>query len=111
MLLTSLFLGLMAVGQPPSAPVAQRSRDVNLPPSLPILGRPVSDRVSLDDPTTEFSHAVIVSPPLKLTRVPAGFLKVTIPDPFELGQQVKPNLPPAAEPGRTLVPVNPQRIK
>ncbi|HUR55585.1 MAG TPA: hypothetical protein VMZ71_15725, partial [Gemmataceae bacterium] len=34
-----------------------RARDVNAPPDLPVLGRPVSDRASLDDPTVEAGHA------------------------------------------------------
>jgi hypothetical protein len=111
MLLSTLVLGLIAVSQAQGTPGVERAPDVSPPPPLPILARPVGERVSLDDPTVELGHAAIVGPPLKLTRVPAGFLKVTIPDPFELRQQVKPKLPPTVEPGLTLVPVNPQRIK
>lgn len=96
----------------PVAPgITQRARDVNLPPAMPTLGRPASDRVSLDDPTTEFGNAVIVAPPVKVPLTVAGFLKVALPNPFELGEQVKPKLPPTVEPGLTPVPVNPQRVK
>jgi hypothetical protein len=41
----------------------------------------------------------------------SGFLKVGIPDPFELGEQVKPRIEPAAEPRVLPVPVTPRRPK
>jgi hypothetical protein len=78
---------------------------------MPTLGRPAGDRVSLEDPTSDFANAAIVSPPVRVPLAPASFLKVTLPDPFELGEQVKPKVAPADEPGLTPVPVNPQRIK
>ena len=36
---------------------------------------------------------------------------LSLPDPFELAGQVKPRVPPAAEPGRAPVVVDPQRVK
>ncbi len=96
---------------PVAAVVTERVRDVNLPPPLPTLGRPVTDRVSLEDPTSDFGNAVIVAGSAKAPVNPSGFLKVTVPDPFELGSQVKPKVPPTAEPSATPVPVNPQRPK
>jgi len=110
-------LGAGAQGVPakPKLPVAaaatKRSRDVNVPPPLPHLGRSVSDRVGFDDPTADFGTAVITNPPLKTPFAPAPFLKVTVPDPFALGEQIRPSIPPGAEPGLTPVPVNPRRPK
>lgn len=98
--------------QLPVAPgITERARDVNLPPTMPTLGRPASDRVSLADPTSEFGNAAIVAPPVQVPIALASFLRVTLPDPFELGVQVRPKLPPDVEPALTPVPVNPQRVK
>jgi hypothetical protein len=110
-------LGLLAAAVParPAFPVAagvtERAPDVKEPPRLPTLGRQLADRVSLDDPTAELGHAAITAPAVAVSVPPAGFLKVSLPDPFELGAQVKPSVPPAAQPGLSPVPVNPQRVK
>jgi hypothetical protein len=96
---------------PIAAGITERARDVKLPPAMPTLGRPLTERVSLDDPTSELGNAGIVAPPVKVVVAPAAFLKVTLPDPFELGAQVKPKVPPAAEPGLAPVVVNPERVK
>jgi hypothetical protein len=107
--------GAGAVPARPTLPIAkivtERSRDVNLPPALPTLGRAVADRVSLDDPTSELANAAIAEPVVKVPLAPAAFLKVGIPDPFEFGEQVKAKIAPSAEPGLTPVPVNPRRMK
>jgi len=108
---TLLLAGCVRQSEADAPPTPKRARDVNLPPAMPTLGRPAGDRVSLDDPTSDFANAAIVSPPVKVPLTPAGFLKVTLPDPFELGEQVKPKVPPAAEPGLTPVPANPRRIR
>ena len=39
----------------------------------------------------------------------AEFWRVVLPDPFELAAQVKPVVPPGADPGLTPVTVNPMR--
>ncbi len=96
---------------PVAAVVTERARDVNLPPAAPTLGRPVTDRVSLDDPTSEFGNAAVVAGQVKVPLAVSGFFKAVIPDPFELGEQVKPKVPAAAEPSPAPVPVNPQRVK
>jgi hypothetical protein len=96
---------------PIAAGIAERARDVNLPPSMPTLGRPYNERVSLDDPTSEFANAAIVAPDVNVPLKSAEFVKVGLPDPFELGEQVKPKVPPTSEPGLNPVPVNPQRVK
>ncbi len=107
--------GASAVPAKPTLPVAsgitERSRDANLPPRMPTLGRPPADRVSLDDPTSELGNAAVANPFVKMPLAPATFLKVALPDPFEFGDQVKPNVPPAVEPGLTPVQVNPPRVK
>ena len=78
---------------------------------MPTLGRPFTERVSLDDPTSELANAGIVAPSVKVPVAPASFLKVSLPDPFELGTQVKPKVPPTAEPGLAPVVVDPARVK
>jgi hypothetical protein len=107
--------GADAIPAKPTLPIAaaitERARDVNLPPAMPILGRPQNDRVSLDDPTSEFANAAIVSPMVKVPLASAEFVKVDLPDPFELAEQVKTKVPPAAEPGLKPVAVDPQRVK
>ena len=96
---------------PIAAAITERARDVNIPPAMPTLGRPLNDRVSLDDPTSEFANAAIVATPVNVPLGSAAFVKTTLPDPFELGEQVKPKVPPAAEPGLAPVQVNPERVK
>jgi hypothetical protein len=107
--------GADAIPTKPTLPIAaaitERARDVNLPPVMPILGRPLNDRVSIDDPTSEFANAAIVSPTVKVPLASAEFVKVDLPDPFELAEQVKTKVPPPAEPGLKPVVVDPQRVK
>ncbi|MFO0805643.1 MAG: hypothetical protein U0791_21280 [Gemmataceae bacterium] len=110
-----LGFGSAAVPAKPAFPEApginERARDVNLPPDLIPLGRQAADRASLDDPTAEPGNAMIVTkspfPELGI----AAFLRVAIPDPFELGEQVKPKVPATAEPAAAPVVVTPQRMK
>ncbi len=108
-----------AAGEDPSArpilPVAliitEKARDVNVPPPAPVLGRPAPDRVSLDDPTSDLANAEVVAGVVKTPLAPSAFLKVTIPDPFELAGQLKPSVPPSLAPAPEPVPVNPERPK
>jgi hypothetical protein len=88
-----------------------RARDIALPPPLAPVGRQLPDRASLDDPTADIGNAGIVNRSPTPSLAPAGFLRVTLPDPFELADQVKPKIDPAAEPRVTPVPVNPRRPK
>ena len=96
---------------PVAAVVTERARDVNLPPPAPVLGRQLNDRVGLDDPTGELGNAVVVGSAVKVQPAASGFVKVAVPDPFELGAQVKPKVPATAEPSAAPVTVNPQRVK
>jgi hypothetical protein len=106
------------VGAVPARPIlpegpgiTQRAADVNLPPALPPLGRPVPDRAPLDDPTADQGNAAIVGRSVTPALGPSAFQKLGLPDPFEFAAQVKPRVPPAAEPGVVPVPVNPERMK
>jgi len=96
---------------PVAAGIADRARDVKLPPAMAILGRPFTERVSLEDPTAELGNTGIVAPLVRVPVPQTGFLRVSLPDPFELGEQVKPRVPPAADLGLAPVVVNPQRTK
>jgi hypothetical protein len=113
-LAAALAIGTIAAPQPPQPPkkpITERSRDVNLPPPLPPQGRPQPSRVSFDDPTAELGHAAITGPAIKVALAPAPFLRAVIPDPFEFGVQVRPNIPRALEPAPAPVPVDPKRPK
>jgi len=110
-----LGFGAAAVPAKPALPeapgIAIRSRDSNLLPDLVPLARQVPDRASLDDPTAEPGNAVVVTKsPFPAIGI-AVFLRVAIPDPFELGEQVKAKVPPAAEPSPAPIVVNPARAK
>ncbi len=96
---------------PVAAVVTERARDVNLPPPAPTLGRSASDRVPFDDPTGELGNGVVVAGAAKVPPVVTGFFKASVPDPFELGTQVKPAVPATAEPSPQPAVVNPQRVK
>jgi hypothetical protein len=76
-----------ALPQAPSLPQRRRVRvpslDVNEPIPLPILAQPVSDRVSLDDPTLDASAAAAIAAPIPPRTSKAPFLKLTLPDPYD----------------------------
>ena len=96
----------------PEAPgIAVKSRDVNLPPDLAPLARQVPDRAPVEDPTADAGNTVISNKSPSLSLGIAAFVKTILPDPFELGEQVKPKLPATAEPSAAPVVVNPQRVK
>ena len=94
-----------------TAAATEIARDVNLPPPAPVLGRQVVDRVSLDDPTNEVGNAQVVAGTVRVSLGASEFVKVSIPDPFELAEHMKPKVPAKAEPSAAPVPVNPQRVK
>jgi hypothetical protein len=103
---------------PPAKPVlptvaieTPRARDANLPPPAPTLGRQFTERASLEDPTSETGNAAAVSNTVPVALALSPFLKLGIPDPFELLEQVKPKVPPTAEPSALPVPVNHPRTK
>ncbi len=83
---------------PASAGVRLPSPDVNEPVALPALAQPQVDRAPLDDPTGEASlkAALAAVPPVRDNRTP--FLRLNLPDPFELSQTVRLASPPAEDP-------------
>ena len=66
------------------------SVDVNKPTPLPILAKPLSDRVPFDDVTGDASNSAALSGAMPTRTTPAPFLKVTVPDPFENRKPVAP---------------------
>lgn len=112
-----LDLGARADGVPakPVLPVAavvtERARDANIPPAAPVLGRALVERVGLDDPTAELGNAAIVSASVRVPPAASAFVKASVPDPFELGEQVRPKVPATAEPSAVPIVINPQRVK
>jgi hypothetical protein len=112
---SDLGFGAAAVPARPRLPnppgITERAPDVNVPPKLAPLGRRVPDRASFGDPTAAAANAAIVRNSPTPSLIQSGFLRVGIPDPFELGEQVKPRIEPAAEPQVLPVPVNPHRPK
>jgi hypothetical protein len=74
---------------------------------LPPLARPVPDRVSVEDPTADLSTARIVHTVLPVPRLAVPFLRLMLPDPFELAGQIR--LPPMPELATAPVTVPPAR--
>src|SRR5262245_20640759 len=83
--------------------VRQQGPDISKPADLPILSaRPIADRAPLADPTLDFTAQSVVSPSLPLRTTPAGFIRVTVPDPFEHADAAKPRTPVVEDPNRSL---------
>jgi hypothetical protein len=61
---------------------AESSPDAALPPPLPLMARPVADRVSLDDGTGEVRTAAVLAAPLPRRTAPAPFVRTGVPQPF-----------------------------
>jgi hypothetical protein len=59
------------------------SIDANEPIPLPILATPLSERASLDDPTSDVSNAAAIAAPIPPRMSKAPFLKLTLPDPYD----------------------------
>lgn len=106
---------LLTAAQPPRTTlpvqpgITTRAPDPAVPPPLPPLARYQSERASLDDPTTDTHHAFLLSTSAALSLSPLPFQRVEIPDPAALGEQIRPHLPPALEPGRLPAAVPPPR--
>jgi hypothetical protein len=88
----------------------QAGPDPAKPAELPVLSaKPVPDRASLADPTTEFTARSVISPTLPLRTEPAGFLKFNLPDPFENSAAARPQLVVPENPNRALGTIPPPR--
>ncbi len=87
----------------------QAGPDPATPAEVPILSaKPVPDRASLADPTTEFTARSVISPMLPLRTQPAGFLRFNLPDPFEHSAAARPPVV-AEDPNRALGTIPPPR--
>jgi hypothetical protein len=79
--------GEVAVPEAPRFAVGPRLRvpalDVNEPPPLPLLGRRVPDRASLEDATGSASAQAALAAKVPQRTTPALFLRLTLPDPYE----------------------------
>jgi hypothetical protein len=75
----------------------------------PLSTKPVPDRASLADPTTEFTARSVISPTLPLRTEPAGFLKFNLPDPFENSAAARPRLVVPEDPNRAMGTIPPPR--
>jgi hypothetical protein len=79
------------------------ARNVNVPPELPPLSpRPVADRGPLTDPTTDFTARSVINPNLPLRTEPTGFVRISLPDPFEHADAARPRTPVVENPNRSL---------
>jgi len=78
---------------PESTLLQQRAANVNEPPLLPILAKPVAERASLEDPTTEFSNEQAISRALPMRANPAPFQRMNLPEPFEKKRGTRPAEP------------------
>jgi hypothetical protein len=56
------------------------------------------------NPPAAYSHGVVTAPLRPLRTVQAGYVKVFIPDPFELAEQLRYNPAPKDDPGAKLPP-------
>ncbi|MBX9580947.1 MAG: hypothetical protein K2X87_11615, partial [Gemmataceae bacterium] len=84
-----------ALPNPPG--VTARGPDMAaLPPPAP-TARPAPERPSADDPVAAAGDAAVTRPAAVVLGV-AGFLRVVIPDPFELAEHVRFAGPPAVQP-------------
>jgi hypothetical protein len=73
------------------------SPDVNQPPPLPVLAKPLPDRAPVDDVTGAASSAAVQSGTVPPRTKAAPFLKLTLPDPFENRKPVAPPVTPPEE--------------
>lgn len=101
----SVHLLWTAAPPPRTTPIAgpgitTRAPDPAIPLPFPRLGRPSSERVSLEDPTADKQHSFLLAQTPAVALPPPQFQKTAIPDPFEFGEQIRPQLPATLEPGR-----------
>ena len=91
-------------GSPPRATLPDtpgmtaRGPDPAKPPAPPATAKPAPERPSADDPAAAAADAATTGRPATVVLAMAGFVRVVIPDPFELAEHVKGVPPPAVEP-------------
>jgi hypothetical protein len=95
-----------------SLPAAERVRvpspDINEPVALPVLAQPVPDRVSLEDPTGDASTAAALAATLPQRVIPAPFLRLALPEPFEYRRPLTLATPAEMGEPRTGTPQTPK---
>ncbi len=80
-------------GRPADRPLAKAPAPPNAGAAdVPQNGWRQNDRASLDDPTTDLSAGRVIETPLPTTMVQLPFLRMSIPNPFELSEQLKGKL-------------------
>ncbi len=85
------------------APVNAGATDV------PALARQIVERSPVEDPTAEISASKLIETIFPYPVGPLPFVKVTIPDPFELAEQLKGKLPRETEFGTAPSVVPPEK--
>lgn len=65
------------------------SGELSRPAPLPVLGKPVPDRASLEDPTVEFTAKSVILETIPLRSEPDANSKIHLPDPFELRETIR----------------------
>jgi hypothetical protein len=79
--------------QEPTFWIAEKVRvpspDVNQAMPLPILGKPVPDRASLEDASLESSHVASLAGVMPVRTIAAPYMRFTIPNPFEHREAVQ----------------------
>jgi hypothetical protein len=106
--------GLLEVALPQAQPmvvgdrVRQPGADVNRPPPLPILGRPLPDRASLNDATTDASAAAVVGATMPARVKVVLFQRQALPDPYENRRPLRLPLPDERSTPVTASPRPPQ---
>ncbi len=84
------------------------SPDVNEPVALPVLAQAVPDRASLEDPTGEASTAAVLAATLPQRVIPAPFLRLALPEPFEFRLPLTLATPAEMTDPRTCTPQTPK---
>jgi hypothetical protein len=65
------------------------SGELSRPAPLPVLGKPVPDRASLEDPTVDFTAKTVILETIPLRSEPDVNSKINLPDPFELRETIR----------------------
>lgn len=65
------------------------SGELSRPAPLPVLGKPVPDRASLEDPTVDFTAKSVTLETIPLRSEPDAHSKINLPDPFELRDTIR----------------------
>jgi hypothetical protein len=95
-----------------SLPATERVRipspNINEPVALPVLAQPVPDRASLEDPTGDASTAAALAATLPQRVIPAPFLRLALPEPFEFRRPLTLATPAETADPRTCTPQTPK---